>query len=156
MNVLIIGAGISGLAAAQYLSAAGAGVRIVEARGRIGGRIHTVPDPASSMPVELGAEFVHGKPAALLRLAREAGLTLFEMSGQSLYSENGRLIERCELFPQIDQILARLSDPNLSDQTFAEFLRRFDSDPQAKMWATAYVEGFNAARADRISIRALS
>ncbi|WP_084542242.1 flavin monoamine oxidase family protein [Calidithermus chliarophilus] len=58
MTTLVIGAGIAGLAAAQDLTAAGHKVRILEARDRVGGRIHTDRDFAG-VPVELGAEFVH-------------------------------------------------------------------------------------------------
>ena len=51
-DVLIIGAGAAGLAAAQELSAAGRNVIVLEARGRIGGRINTHFD---TWPIELGA-----------------------------------------------------------------------------------------------------
>ena len=55
-DVIIIGAGAAGLAAARELSAAQLNVIILEARDRIGGRIHTYFD---KWPIELGAEFVH-------------------------------------------------------------------------------------------------
>jgi monoamine oxidase len=57
-DVLIIGAGVAGLAAARDLTAAGGRVLVLEARGRLGGRIMTHQTPDG--PVELGAEFVHG------------------------------------------------------------------------------------------------
>ena len=62
MSVIIIGAGIAGLAAASELSAAGVQTTVLEARGRIGGHIHTIFDERLSAPIELGAEFVHGEP----------------------------------------------------------------------------------------------
>jgi monoamine oxidase len=61
-DVIIIGAGASGLAAANILSAAGSNVVILEGRDRIGGRIETLHDPAWPLPIERGAEFIHGKP----------------------------------------------------------------------------------------------
>ena len=69
-DVLVLGAGIAGLAAAERLAAAGRRVLILEARDRLGGRIHTVDDPALGHPIELGAEFVHGRPAELVGLIR--------------------------------------------------------------------------------------
>ncbi len=62
MSTLIIGAGIAGLAAARELHDAGETAIILEARERIGGRIHT--DRAfAGIPVEFGAEFIHGDTA---------------------------------------------------------------------------------------------
>jgi len=72
-SVLIIGAGAAGLAAGQALHHAGCDILILEARGRIGGRIHTDYDFAD-IPVELGAEFIHGERAVTHELVRQAGL----------------------------------------------------------------------------------
>ena len=47
---------------------------MLEARDRIGGRIHTAHDPELEVPVELGAEFVHGHPAELMTLIQALGL----------------------------------------------------------------------------------
>src|SRR5215510_14911558 len=76
-DVLIIGAGAAGLIAARELSIAGMRVLVVEARDRIGGRIltHLTPD----YPVELGAEFVHGRPPEIGHLVQEACLELAEI-----------------------------------------------------------------------------
>ncbi|HWC73184.1 MAG TPA: FAD-dependent oxidoreductase, partial [Gemmatimonadales bacterium] len=61
VDVLVLGAGAAGLAAARDLSQAGLRVTVIEARPRIGGRIFTRHDPRSPVPLELGAEFVHGE-----------------------------------------------------------------------------------------------
>src|SRR2546423_13551371 len=63
-SVLIIGAGAAGLAAASDLAAAGLAVTVLEARDRIGGRVQTIHDQSLNLPVELGAEFIHGKHPA--------------------------------------------------------------------------------------------
>src|ERR1041384_5962928 len=61
IDVLVLGAGAAGLAAARDLSQAGLRVTVIEARPRVGGRILTLHDPRSPVPIELGAEFVHGE-----------------------------------------------------------------------------------------------
>jgi monoamine oxidase len=62
MSTVIIGAGFAGLAAARDLTDANENVLILEARSRIGGRVHTNRDFAET-PVEFGAEFIHGDKA---------------------------------------------------------------------------------------------
>src|SRR5688572_22159316 len=60
IRVIVVGAGAAGLAAAGALHAAGARVTVLEARDRIGGRIHT-DRTTFGIPVELGAQYVQGK-----------------------------------------------------------------------------------------------
>ena len=77
-DVLVVGAGVSGLEAARRLCAAGLRVMVVEARPRLGGRIDTRHEPGWPAPLEAGAEFVHGRPPALIRLLRQARLAIGE------------------------------------------------------------------------------
>lgn len=75
-DVIIIGAGAAGLGAARRLSDAGVAVRVVEARGRIGGRAHTAHSP-TGCPIELGCAWLHsGDENELTGLALQAGLTV--------------------------------------------------------------------------------
>lgn len=74
-RVIVVGAGMAGLSAARDLTASGAEVIVLEARDRVGGRVHT--DVSWGVPVEMGAAWVHalqGNP--LIRLADQAKLTL--------------------------------------------------------------------------------
>jgi monoamine oxidase len=64
-SVVVIGAGTAGLAAARALSRAGAKTAIIEARSRIGGRIHT--DRSRGWAVDLGASWLHGPDGNPLR-----------------------------------------------------------------------------------------
>lgn len=149
-DVIIIGAGIAGLAAASELGRAGLSVSILEARDRIGGRIFTKRDSASGAPIELGAEFIHGCPPEIWEPLQNVGKEIVEVEGQSWCSEDGRL-SPCNFFSQIDSILREMDD-SAADESFLDFLnRRFPNpkhDPElehARKHALGYISGFNAA-----------
>jgi monoamine oxidase len=154
-EVIIIGAGTAGLAAARDLRAAGIRSLVLEASDRIGGRVHTIfPD---GHPVELGAEFVHGRPEPFTTILKQHHLELEEMDGAMLRSENGQLVSGAKFFPQVMNLLDSLKDSG-ADRTFAEFLdtdaKKFD--PEARQSAWEYVSGFHAADPARASEHALA
>jgi monoamine oxidase len=162
-EAIVIGAGVAGLAAARTLAEAGRRVALIEARERVGGRIHTVQAIQGNLPVELGAEFIHGLPAELIDLVDEAGLTRFELDGDSRCVSPGRgpgRLEACGDQHEVHQLFEELAQVQLSpdsrDLSFSDFVGRRKLGPEAATWATNYVEGFNAAEADRISVRALA
>ncbi len=89
-DVLIIGAGAAGLAAARELCKHGKSVVLLEARNRTGGRIYTCHDPAFPIPLELGAEFIHGKAAHTTSLLKEYGFSAQRVKGDSWEMKNGK------------------------------------------------------------------
>src|SRR5207302_1264437 len=76
-KVAVVGAGFAGLAAAEALAAGGVEVTVLEARGRVGGRVHSQRIDNGAV-VELGAEFVLPGYEALRETAARLGLELYE------------------------------------------------------------------------------
>ncbi|HMP32011.1 MAG TPA: FAD-dependent oxidoreductase, partial [Saprospiraceae bacterium] len=76
-SVLIIGAGLAGLAAGLYLRKQGIKVTILESRNRVGGRVFSfAPKTSKNQRIELGAEWVGNSHERVIELCEEFGLTL--------------------------------------------------------------------------------
>ena len=157
-DVLVVGAGVAGLAAAERLSSSDRSVRVLEARDRVGGRIFTLFPTTINAPIELGAEFIHGKPPNLWTFVETAGLPVHEVPGEHWISRGGAPVRCPRLWPQINDILSEMERQKGRDRSFADYLsqRSKASRKEAEMLALNYVEGFNAAEAKRISVRALA
>jgi len=152
--VIIIGAGIAGLSAAEILSQSGIPVLLLEARERIGGRIYTRHD-SSGFPIELGAEFIHGKPSEILKHLKDSDID--EVEGDNWCVADHRLVP-CDFFSQVESILDAMDD-SLPDESFLSFLERKFPNPgndpalgQAKLRTIQYVSGFNAADPSLVSV----
>lgn len=156
-DIIVIGAGISGLAAALDLTRAGMRLEILEARDRIGGRIFTQHDSTLNHPIELGAEFVHGLAPEIWLPLQQRNLKINEVEGD-LWCSIDQKLQKCDFFSKADKILSTIDDKH-PDESFLDFLaRRFPGDEhaEAKDWATRYVTGFNAANAEEVSVHWLA
>ncbi|HEY2774216.1 MAG TPA: NAD(P)/FAD-dependent oxidoreductase [Candidatus Binatia bacterium] len=155
-DVAIIGAGVSGLAAADLLVEHGLDVVVLEARSRLGGRIHTRFDFAA-VPIELGAEFVHGRHPELMQRIGECSLHLVERRFRPLGLQDGRDVTNLRAW---DRVFHALADPDAPDVPISlrieELVAREGwSDAEARR-LRSYVEGYMAAEVERASARALS
>lgn len=124
-KVIIIGAGISGVAAAQKLQSQGYDVLIIEARDRIGGRIWS--DESLGFPVDLGASWVQrssGNP--ITKIAKKYNIKtvvdddyweFFESNGQIMSESSGKMFEESleELEGLLEQLMYEL-DSDISIQ----------------------------------------
>jgi monoamine oxidase len=159
VDVAVIGAGLAGLSAARELTAQGLSVEVIEARERIGGRVLTTRDPSVRVPIELGAEFVHGGAPQTEQVAREAGLTICDINGDRYLSTAAGLRPFGDFWEQLDRVMRRLNAKRRPDRSFAEFLAERPGGrrlaPQRRL-ASQWVRGFHAADPSRVSERALA
>jgi len=139
--VIVVGAGVAGLAAGRVLAQAGLAPVILEARDRIGGRILTVHDSKSRFPIELGAEFVHGRHPDLWKVLEESGVPVEPVAGGGNWDETDRIFDEMVRAPE---------------QSFADFIKKVEAPEHVKQAATGFIEGFNAAYKERVSVEWLN
>jgi monoamine oxidase len=151
-DVVIIGAGAAGLAAAARLNEGGARVVVLEARDRIGGRILTLNDPDLPVPLELGAEFLHAEARETRKLAKQATLPVVDVEGRRWISRNARLRPFDDFEERLNRVLRRLDGERKQDRSFGEATRHMRSVPTSdRTLARRFVEGFHAADLDVVS-----
>jgi monoamine oxidase len=155
MDVIVIGAGLSGLAAADRLVWAGHHVTVLEARDRLGGRVWT--DLSGPRPVDLGAEWLGGEGAVYDILVQGRAQLRDALGERFRRASNGW--EKLEDLPQVTGDLIarakRAAAPG-TDPTLVEALDACCAEPadaQAREQLLAYVEGFHAADPVRLSLR---
>jgi monoamine oxidase len=157
-DVVVIGAGAAGLLAGGELARAGASVLLLEARDRVGGRIWTRREPGLAVPVELGAEFIHGQAAITRALLAAADAAVADAADSHLTLHDGKLVPREDFFPKLRRAFASSSALAQRDMSFDEFLdchlaTRLSAEELQR--ARRMAEGFDAADTARASARAI-
>jgi monoamine oxidase len=96
-KVVIIGAGLSGLAAGYLLAQKGIDITILEARSRLGGRVysHTI-DKGENLAIELGAEWIGASHQRVISLCQELGLELHNNQFQTHLLYQGKYFRQDE------------------------------------------------------------
>jgi monoamine oxidase len=159
LDVLVIGAGLAGLAAAKILGQSGLKVTLLEARERAGGRVYTLHDDFLGLPIELGAEFIHGRPEEIWQLEHRANLSIYDVPDDHWVFQNGILKKDKDFFPQLDQIIDLMNNQTKKDESFKDFItKNYEGVLPHEIipMAISYVENFHAAKTDHVGIHALS
>lgn len=149
-DIIVVGGGAAGLAAADHLSRSGVKVTLVEARDRMGGRILTQKLSRSRWHAEFGPEFVHGGNALLRAALRRAGIRLKLVPRNFWVLKDGQFRQDKHYWKQLAHVAGKISAG--TSASMAHVVRRITfPTPSDRERLLAFVEGFNAAPANRFS-----
>ena len=158
-DVVVVGAGAAGVAAARALHEQGLSVVVLEARERIGGRVFTWRDANTPVPIELGAEFIHGSADDLQSELGDARLPDNDVAGERYATVGRQLRPLSDFWERLDRVMRRLQGPPAPDRSFREFLDKRPGGAglaRERRLALQWVEGFHAADARVISSHSLA
>jgi monoamine oxidase len=154
LPVGIVGAGISGLVAAFHLTQQGIPVRLFEARERMGGRIMTVSEDGCPVPLELGAEFIHGAAEPAMALADATDAAVEQVADEHARFADGKFKNMGGFWQRYVKVLADAE--NGPDQSATDYLKRRRPNGSDAELFRLIVEGFEAAPVDDVSVRSLA
>jgi monoamine oxidase len=157
-DVAVIGAGAAGLAAARRLHDHGADFLLVEGRERIGGRAYTLQSYDGSVPIELGAEFIHGTPGVTLALMQECGEERVDTGSHYVRDYDEEFQEAWDVWDWTERILRRvdLQAPDCSVEEFLGAIPTGELSDEQRDAVRSLIEGFDAAIAGDASIVAIA
>jgi len=156
VRTIVIGAGFAGLAAAGELADRGIDVLVLEARGRVGGRVWSerIDGPGGSAVIERGAEFVLDGYSELRRLARRHGLALAD-TGMSYYvrEPRGVAVDTAALQAAGGELVSAAATSDA--RSVAELVDALDLAPAVAEAVLARVEISSAQGSERLSTTVL-
>ena len=143
-DVVVVGAGLAGLAAARALTAAGSSVVVLEARDRVGGRLLN-HDIGGGKVVEVGGQWIGPTQDRLAALAGELGVETFptHAEGDNLIEYGGRLRRYTGTIPRINP--AVLVDVERAQRRLNRLARRVPLDAPWEAPGAARLDGQTAA-----------
>lgn len=145
--------------AAREIARGGRSALVLEATDRIGGRVHTVDDARAGVPIELGAEFVHGDAPETTRLLDEARLITVPVLGKHYRSDDGELSPQGPAWQRMGRVFKLMNPDRKTDRPFKDFL---DEKPggarlrEERELAFGFVQGFNGADIALISEKSIA
>ena len=156
-DVIVLGGGVAGLVAAGELGRRGVRVLVLEARGRLGGRIHTEYRKRWPEPVELGAQFVHAGNDGFWSLLDRHGIETKPVP--PLHWHLGPVgLAKIDATKSIKAVTQQISTRQMEGWSFEDFLREKgrELNPIDRELATGFVEGFEAALCEQMSAVAVA
>jgi monoamine oxidase len=156
-DVIVVGAGFTGLSAAKVLADAGADVLLLEARDRVGGRVESAV-LSDGMRVDTGGQFLCEDMPEVMALAKANGKTLVRSydEGDAVFQpsipvEQGYAIgNEIEALRELERSVD-LNDPALADLTVSDWVARQEASAEAKRGFLALVDGLWCRSPDEIS-----
>ncbi len=145
---------MSGLVAAYHLSQRGMKVQVFDARDRIGGRIMTVSEPDCPLPLELGAEFIHGAAEPAMALADATDVSVGRVADEHARFDDGKFRSMGAVWHRYGKLLDGADEG--PDQSAADYLKRKRPSGDVAELFRLIVEGFEAAPLDDVSVQSLA
>ena len=158
-SVIVVGAGMAGLTAADLLVSSGWQVTVLESRDRVGGRVWSA-NLANGSVAELGGEWIHHGDSGVISLATRFGLDLIDTGVEFTHRDP---IEappvpaalHSQLLEQVRTRLARLTPDERERMSVGEFLDGIDSHSMAMAVLRSRLEGSAAIPLDRVAVEEL-
>lgn len=156
-DIIVIGAGAAGLMAAWELAQTGKKTAVIEAKDHVGGRAHTMNDKNFELPVELGAEFVHGDLELTQMLLEKAGVEQYTVNGDIWQDEDDELDEQKDFIEDYSSLNKKFKEVK-EDISVAKFIEKHlqgKEFEEVRFSLKNYVEGYYAADTHKASTFAL-
>lgn len=146
-TIIIIGGGAAGLMAAKELTEKGIEVILIEANERLGGRINTLLDTKFDIPIEAGAEFIHGDLPLTQQLLKKAKINFHPIGEERVFVKNGQWNASDDPIPHWDLLMKKMKEVKM-DITIAHFLEMYFAEEQyesLRINIRRFAEGFDLA-----------
>jgi monoamine oxidase len=152
-TIIIIGGGISGLIAARELIKHDRKVIVLEARDRLGGRVCTLFNTDPLVPIEAGAEFIHGELPLTLELLKEYELPYQNVGGKMIDLDKSNAQLQHDESDTWDLLMKKMEELK-TDIPFADFLSTYfpeDKYESLRKSARNFANGFDLADPEKAS-----